>query len=51
MNPAYVYAALITLSIILNWVFGREGNILLVIAGLGFFNVIYILDKILKRLK
>lgn len=51
MNPAYVYVALITLSIILNWVFGREGNILLVIAGLGFFNVIYILDKILKRLK
>jgi len=50
VNPAYQYAGLITLTICLNWIFGREGNVLLVMVGLGFFISIYILDKILKKL-
>ena len=50
MNPAYVFAFLVGLSMALNSIFDREGNLLLVICGLGFFNVIYILDKILKKL-
>ena len=50
MNPAYVYVALITFTIVLNWIFKRDGNLLLVCVGLGFFNVIYILNKILKKL-
>jgi hypothetical protein len=49
-NPAYQYAGLVTLTICLNWIFGREGNVLLVECGLGFFIAIYILDKILKKL-
>ena len=50
-NPAYAYAFLITIGVVTNWIFGVEGNMLLVVCGLGFFNVIYILDKILKKLK
>ncbi len=50
-NPAYAYAFLIIIGIIFNWIFEVEGNMLLVVCGLGFFKVIYILDKILKKLK
>lgn len=50
MNPAYVYVALITLSVAINLIFKKEGNLILVCVGLGFFNIIYILDKILKKL-
>jgi len=50
-NPAFAYAFLITIGLVSNWVFGVEGNMLLVVCGLGFFNVIYILDKILKKIK
>ncbi len=50
MNPAYIYVLLIAIAIIVNLVFKKEGNILLICVGLGFMNVIYILDKILKKL-
>ena len=50
INPAYFFMGLVVLSIVMNLIFQREGNLLLVICGLGFFNVIYILDKILKKL-
>ena len=51
INPAYQYALYVTISVLLNWSFGVEGNLLLVMVGLGFFIVIYILHKILKKLK
>jgi len=51
MNPAYQYALLVTISILLNIILKYEGNVLFVMIGIGFFIVIYILDKILKKLK
>jgi len=51
MNPAYQYAFLVMLSMLLNLIFKYDGNVLFVMIGLGFFIVIYILDKILKKLK
>ena len=50
-NPAFAYAFLITVGLVSNWAFDVEGNMLLVVCGLGFFNVIHILDKILKKIK
>ena len=50
MNPAYVYAFLISLAVVSNLIFKYDGNVLLVAIGIGFFNVIYILNKILKKL-
>jgi len=49
INKAYVFAILVIIAIVLNMIFKREGDILLIIAGLGFFNVIYILDKIYRK--
>jgi hypothetical protein len=51
MNPAYQYASLVMLSMLLNLIFKYDGNVLFVMIGMGFFIVIYILDKILKKLK
>lgn len=48
-NSAYVYVLLVSLSVLMNLIFEYESNVLLVTIGLGFFNIIYILDKILKK--
>ena len=50
INPAYFYALLITLSVLLDLIFERNTDTLLICVGLGFMSVIYILDKILKKL-
>jgi hypothetical protein len=50
LNPAYQYALLVMLSILLNLILNYDGNVLYMMIGLGFFIVIYILDKILKKL-
>jgi len=50
INPAYFYASLITLSVLLDLIFERNTDTLLICVGLGFMSVIYILDKILKKL-
>jgi len=50
INPAYFYVLLVSLSVLMNLIFNYEGNVLLVAIGFGFFIIIYILDKILKKL-
>jgi hypothetical protein len=53
MNPVYLYATLIVIMHVLNWIQGYPldpTQIILIIVALGFLNVIYILDKISKKL-
>lgn len=50
INPAYGYAFLIMFSLLLNVVLKIESENMVLIIGLGFFYVIYILNKISKKL-
>jgi len=49
MNPAYFYAILCMIAIVAEMI-TNFGNPLAVLIGLGFFQIIYVLDKILKKL-
>jgi len=49
MNPAYFYAILVTISIVATRITGF-GNPMGVVIGLGIFQIIYVLNKILKKL-
>ena len=48
-NPAYVYVLLCSIALLAEMITGF-GNAMAVVIGLGLFNIIYILNKILKKL-